>query len=509
MDKTAIDQSTEEEQTSKPSVGSSTVLNILKRFRSRREVTEDREPPFNDRLGAASGPLAERISEISNLIEAGRSKDPKASKSPADSDGENASDAPKDAGADAAEATEAKADDETEARQKPRVRSMGFHNPVFPAKSPDAPKDPDFVASTEPPPLRLHDAPDGVMENSGAPEKLVTPPKQKPLEPLDLKVFAEHVRANLPKPEPKMPPVDQSADGNAETDADAAAFKQQFYARISKASQVSAFGPFSATEEPNILRMPASLGNLEARDATASAALQSWRKFQSPGDQKTDHEEPERSETPLHAVETEDSKGEAEAAEETPEEDLATPDIEASTAGKELHQFDHPPFEPPVDGTEVAAQQDELAEEPREDIPEPAVEPEPEEAVHLEEPYLEETVHLEESGLEETVHLEEPEVTVHLEEPKHDMPSDVEPPAPETENDPIRAGGGQPEDTIQIDPDNVFAALNIDEEELLTRVYDVIQDELEAAWGENITLNIRKIVREEVRAALERSRSDG
>ena len=158
--------------------------------------------------------------------------------------------------------------------------------------------------------------------------------------------------------------------------------------------------------------------------------------------------------------------------------DLATPDIEASTAGKELHQFDQTPFEPQVDGTESAAQQDKLTEERREDIPEPAVEPEPEE-------------------------------TVHLDEPKHDMPSDVEPSAPETDSDTIHAGGVQPEDTIQIDLDNVFAALNIDEEELLTRFYNVIQDELEAAWSENITLNIRKIVREEVRAALKRSRSDG
>lgn len=482
MDKTAIDQSKEQGQTSKPSGVSSTVLNILKRFRSRRSGAEDQEPSFDDRLGAASGPLAERISEISNLIEADRSRGAKSSE-PSSADGaENSGDTQeenKPAAEDAAaeDSVETNATETADARPKPRVRSMGFHNPVFPAKAPDEPKDPDFVASTQPPALKLHDAPDGVMENSGAPEKRLTAQKEKAMEPLDLGVFAEQVRANLPKPEPKTPAVDEDASENAATEADAAAFKQQFYSRISKASKASAFEAFSAAEEPRLLNMPASIMSLEARDVTASSALQSWRKFQSPGGRKTDGEETGRLNAPLHTVDTEAEKSMVEpaAAEEPEGEELATPETGGYAAEQDPHQFDYPSFEPRIGGRDTEPEQDGPSEDRQGSAPEPTAEPKPEpKADQMEAP--------------------EPEVL-----------SDFEPAAADTANGPQN---GEPGDTFQIAPDNLFAALGIDEEELLTNVYDVIQAELHAAWGENVALNIRKIVREEVRAALEKARSD-
>ncbi len=482
MDKTAIDQSKEEEQTAKPSVASSTVLNILKRFRSRREDTEDLGPSFDDRLGAASGPLAERISEISNLIEAGRSRDAKPSETPEADDGESAGNTPEQDDTATGDEEETTAADKTGARRKPRVRSMGFHTPVFPAKDPDTPKDPDFVASTEPPALKLHDAPDGVMENSGAPEKTVTAPKEKPMEPLDLKIFAEQVRAKLPKPEPNALAGDESSSENAETEIDAEAFKKHFYSRISKASNASVFEPFSAAEEPKVLRMPVGKMNLEARGVTASTALHSWRKFQSPGEQTTDGEETDHLETPLRAVETETAESVAKPADvEEPEgEELPTPETEAHTAEQEPYQFDHASFEPQPESEEIEAEHDiaaDISEDFQEIMPEPAATTE-----------------------------QEPEAE-QMEDSEPEMLSDPDPAASDTESGPEHPQDEEPAEEFQIAPDNVFAALDIDEEDLLTRVYDVIQAELHAAWGENITLNIRKIVREEVRAAVEKARS--
>jgi hypothetical protein len=479
MDKSAIDQSKEEGQTSKPSVGSSTVLNILKRFRSRREDAEDREPSFDDRLGAASGPLAARISELSSLIEAGRSQGVKASEPQAADDAETTDETPQEENLATEDAAGTNAAGRSDTRPKTRVRSMGFHNPVFPAKPPDEPKDPDFVASTEPPVLKLHDAPDGVMENSGAPEKEVTPPKVKVAEPLDLRVFAEQVRANLPKPEPKVPATDESVGKNDETEADAAAFKEHFYSRISKASKASVFDAYSATQEPKSLLMPASIMNLEARGVTASTALQSWRKFQ--GDQKTEGDQIDHLDKPLRAVETDATQSVAKPAnaEEPESQDHLAPDTETYIAEQELDQFDYPSFEPAFDDGETEPEQDSIAEDIQENAPEPVAEPE-----------------------------QEPEVD-QIGEFEAEMLSDFEPepPASETATDPGPDQEDEPEETLLIAPENVFDALDIDEEELLTKVYDVIEAELRAAWGENVTLNIRKIVREEVRAAVEKARS--
>lgn len=487
MDKSATDQSKEEGQTSKPSVASSTVLNILKRFRSRRESSEDQEPSFDDRLGAASGPLAQRISEISTLIEAGRA-------GAAEESGSQPSDGGKDTGetvqedmATAGHSADANSDGEADARPSPRQRSMGFHNPVFPASPPEAPKDPDFKASTNPPALKIHDAPAGVMENSGAPEKRITAPKDKAAEPLDLKVFAKQVRSTLNIPEEKSPPAGQSPGESAETAVDAAAFKQQFYSRISKASRASAFEPAAAADGSNLLNLPKSAMNLDARNVTASSALQSWRKFHSPAVRKPDGVEADHPTAALHAVDTEPPplpvdpaplQADAPFAAEVPQAtETAAPDAPDHAAEQDGQPTDHASLEPGLAeaGTEMAA--DGPAESFQVSAPEPDAEWEPE-------PMAEQ-----------------------MEDPEPEMLSDFEPADSIPAEDPQSGQDREPEGAVRTDPDNVFAALDIDEDDLLIKVYDVIQSELQAAWGENITLNIRRIVRQEVRAALEKARS--
>ena len=52
----------------------------------------------------------------------------------------------------------------------------------------------------------------------------------------------------------------------------------------------------------------------------------------------------------------------------------------------------------------------------------------------------------------------------------------------------------------------IFAKPDIDEEALLVRIYDLVQEELQHAWGENITINVRKIVREEIQRAMAEKR---
>lgn len=473
MDKTAIDPPNEKGRTSKPSVASNAVLNMLKRFRKRRKDTTDSEPPFNDRLGASSEPLAERNSEISNLIETSISQGAEPSGPATTGEKPNAADAPEEGAPASGEAGETNAADRADARRKPRARSMGFHEPVFPAKAPDTPKDPDFAASTEPPVLKLHDAPDGVMENPGAPEKLVTPPKQKRAEPFDLEVFAEQVRANAPKPETKTPAIE---DGGETAETDAAAPKENFYARVSKASNASVFEGFSGYK-PKIFYMPASITNLGAHNVTASAALQSWRKFQSPGDGNMDAEGSDHLDEPVRPAEAEAPQGIAEpaAAEEPDSNNNPAPDAEGYSAGPDLSRFEYASFEPQLDDMEIELEQGDVSEKLQENGPESAAEQEPE--------------------------------AVKAAEPESETPSDPEPATSETASETERDHEDAPEETLQIAPEDLFGALNISEEELLTKVYDAIQEELRAAWGENITLNIRRIVREEVRAAVEKARS--
>ncbi len=477
MDKRAIDQSKEEVQTPKTSATSSTVLSILKRFRSRNADVEDDLPSFDERLGAANGPLAERISEISSRIEAGRSQADETKKtesSSAESAEPMASD-PDTEDAALSDAVEAVAAENSDARAKPRVRSMGFHNPVFPAKSPDEPKDPDFLASTEPPVLKLHDSSDGVMENSGAPEKRVTEPREKIPEPLDLKVFAEQVRAKLPKLEPSAPAENENDVNGAETEAAADAFKKQFLSRISKASKASAFESFPFHEEPNVLHIPsAGLSGSGLQDVTASSALQSWRQFQSAPDRTADTP-PELMHEPVQSKKTELRADPVETA--SPETDAS--ESHESDGSEALDTVvDHSSYEPHFDVGHY--------EEEREAIP---AEVEDQET------------------LAELAEALDPETTPD-EEPEPETLTDFEPAPAEIEATPEQEPKEVSESDAEAPPQNVFAALDLDEEDILVKVYDLIQAELQAAWGENITLNIRKIVREEVRAALEKGRSD-
>lgn len=490
MDKPAIDQSKEEPQTPKSSGASSTVLSILKRFRTRREDTAEPEAPFVERLGAANGPLAERISEISSRIEAGRAQ-VSAAKQPQSSDPEDDIDAAPDADgpSKADETLPGTADAETlksESRPTPRVRAMGFHNPVFPAKSPDEPKDPDFVASTEPPVLRLHDAPDGVMENPGAPEKRLTGPRERATEPLDLRAFAEQVRSKLPKPEPEPQSEDheEGAAAEVETESDAAAFKQQFYTRISKASNALAFEAFPFHQEPTVLPVPSNTTDSKSGTFTASSTLQSWRQIQPAREQPA-------AETPLQPMQETRDATDAPAQEWSPKpaenevsgSDMAdslgdiglhTPDEATDLVAEGQDDADYSEYEPHFDDGSYEEEQDEAAGAYPEDLPEPVEEPETE---PTEDP--------------------EPENLTEFEPVAADMPSDE---GQETQQ--------ESEGASEAPPENVFAALDIDEDEILVKVYDLIQAELQAAWGENITLNIRRIVRDEVQAAIEKARSE-
>ena len=168
---------------------------------------------------------------------------------------------------------------------------------------------------------------------------------------------------------------------------------------------------------------------------------------------------------------------------EAPEsEDHSAPDTEIYTAEQELDQLDYPSFEPNFNDGEIEPELDVIAEDIQVTLPEPVPEQEEQE---------------QESEVDQMGEFEA------------EMLSDFEPEpaALETATDPEPDQEDALEETFQTAPENVFDALDIDEEELLTNVYDVIQAELRAAWGENITLNIRKIVREEVRAAAEKRRS--
>lgn len=489
MDKPAIDQSKQEDQTPKSSGTSSTVLSILKRFRSRRDDSEEPQAPFVERLGAANGPLAERISEISSRIEAGRAqggglKEPQLSdaergmKAASDEEDQTDGEEPQ---REESDAVAAKAD----ARPNPRIRAMGFHNPVFPAKAPDEPQDPDFVASTEPPVLKLHDAPDGVMENPGAPEKRVTEPREKIAEPLDLKAFAEQVRSKLPKPEPEPEAQAEEKDdvGEAETVADADAFKQQFYSRIAKASKASAFEAFPFHEEPTILPVSSNVMDVKLRSLTASSALQSWQQNQSAPDQAGDGMQSDSTQETLNEVEPQAPEWSVDTSEtemyvsRTPESheaaSLEAPDEAPDFAAEPPDHSDYPAFEPHLDDGYDGEEQEEASDEPLASLTEA---PEAE-AVPTGEP--------------------EPEALTEFEPASAGMPAGREhEPDHKTETAP------------DVPPENVFAALDIDEDEILVKVYDLIQAELQATWGENITLNIRKIVRDEIRAALEKARSE-
>ena len=184
----------------------------------------------------------------------------------------------------------------------------------------------------------------------------------------------------------------------------------------------------------------------------------------------------------LRAVETETAESVTKPADvEEPEgEELPAPETEAHTAEQEPFQFDHASFEPQPESEEIEAEHDiaaDISEDFQEIMPEPAATTE-----------------------------QEPEAE-QMEESEPEMLSVLEPAASDTASGPEHPQDEEPAEEFQIAQDNVFAALDIDEEDLLTRVYDVIQAELHAAWGENITLNIRKIVREEVRAAVEKARS--
>lgn len=461
MDKPAVDQSKQEEQTPKPSVASSTVLNILKRFRARRKDTKDSQPPFDERLGGASGPLATRISEISSRIEASRAQAGPDKQEPATED-------PSIPNEDDAAPTEA------DAHPKPRVRAMGFHTPVFPAKVPDEPKDPDFKASTEPPALKLHAAPDGVMENSGAPEKRVTAPKERHAEPLDLKVFAKQLRSSLPKTEAEATPEVEENTHESETEADAAAFKQQFHSRISNASKHLVFDPSTIEEGQTASGMPSGKAGPGLHELAASSALQSWRDFQSSSDQTAADTAIRSLYKPLQTVE--DAPPEPVAIQMPEGDSLPVAESAAEVAPDIFSLTGDPGPRSQIGGENFEEEQDPIAGEHRQALSNPAPAGRPEPA----------------AGKQS--------------EPEPETFADVEP--DELDTAPGQEHGQEPQTTPDgAPPENIFAALNLDEDEILLRVYDLLQSELQAAWGENITLNIRKLVREEVRAALEKARS--
>ncbi len=518
----------EEDSSSRSATPKNSVLNAFNRLKNRRNKSAD-EDQFGTRLGKNSREISEAISNISDRIDASNAQDISTTASNMSHLSDAVDMSETGGSAETEDAPDGSAQQEhvtTVERPSQRTRVMQFHKPAYSPPKPESAIDPDFSASTLPPDMKQHKAHEGVMPNTGT-ENYEKQKKNEPVEePVDPQTFAAQIRAKISKslgstdvdpdatdalqldasalaPEAEIETEtqeDQDMDTSANKphpDADLAddakAFATDFYTRVSQAhrpKEAEAHAPENAPTDlppkPAAISQRRATAPVKPKMAQPLIPLRRRAAFPPRPEVQPSGLSEQPQSNPLHA---------APLTRAVP----VTPNGSGQADKNLTHSpaFIAPDFSsgPPSPDPEFSIQDQgsaHMADQPTShDFSNPA-------------------------PMGQASPIAEPQLAAPVQPPEQTSQSMSQTPEPSVSELLARhASTGfeteQIEDAQTPDPD-VFAKPDIDEDEdedeLLVKIYDLVQSELNRAWGENIALNIRQIVRDEISAAMAKKRSE-